>query len=105
MERLKNTPLPAQFRVFPNLFTHLFCVLLPIGLVESLGPATPLGSTVAGIMFLAVLAIGDHLVDPLPTPSTTFRSKRCAARSRSTCCRALAKRPRPVTPDADGVLW
>ena len=64
MERLKNTPLPNQYRFFPTLFTHIFCILLPIGLVESLGFATPLGSTVAGLMFLAVLAIGDDLVDP-----------------------------------------
>ena len=64
MERLKNTPLPNQYRFLPTLFTHLFCVLLPIGLVETLGFATPLGSTVAGLMFLAVLQIGDDLVDP-----------------------------------------
>jgi len=64
MERIKNTPLPTQYRFLPTLFTHLFCVLLPIGLVESLGFATPLGSTVAGLMFLAVLRIGDDLVDP-----------------------------------------
>lgn len=64
MERLKNTPLPIQYRFLPTLFTHLFCVLLPIGLVETLGLATPLGSTVAGLMFLAVLRIGDDLVDP-----------------------------------------
>ncbi len=64
MERLKNTPLPSQYRFFPTMFTHLFCILLPIGLVETLGFATPLGSTVAGLMFLAVLQIGDDLVDP-----------------------------------------
>jgi putative membrane protein len=64
MERIKNTPLPNQYRFLPTLFAHLFCVLLPIGLVETLGFATPLGSTVAGLMFLAVLRIGDDLVDP-----------------------------------------
>ena len=64
MERLKNTPLPIQFRFIPTLFTHLFCLLLPIGLVETLGLATPLGSTIAGLMFLAVLAVGEDLVDP-----------------------------------------
>ncbi|NEL40446.1 MAG: bestrophin, partial [Xanthomonas perforans] len=64
MERLKNTPLPYQYRFYPNLFTRLFCVLLPIGLVETLQYATPVGSTVAGLMFLAVLKIGDELVDP-----------------------------------------
>ncbi|BBF68958.1 bestrophin family protein [Sphingomonas bisphenolicum] len=64
MERIKNTPLPMQYRFLPTLFAHIFCILLPIGLVESLGFATPLGSTVAGLMFLAVLRIGDDLVDP-----------------------------------------
>ncbi|WP_267396350.1 MULTISPECIES: bestrophin family ion channel [unclassified Sphingomonas] len=64
MERIKNTPLPNQYRFFPTFFTHIFCVLLPIGLVETLGFATPLGSTVAGLMFLSVLQIGDDLVDP-----------------------------------------
>ncbi|NML13030.1 hypothetical protein HHL08_23365 [Sphingobium sp. AR-3-1] len=64
MERIKNTPLPMQYRFLPTLFTHVLCILLPIGLVETLGFATPLGSTVAGLMFLAVLRIGDDLVDP-----------------------------------------
>ena len=64
MERIKNTPLPMQYRFFPSFFTRLFCVLLPIGLVETLGFATPIGSTLAGLMFLAVLQIGDDLVDP-----------------------------------------
>ncbi|MDO6413217.1 bestrophin family ion channel [Sphingomonas sp. BIUV-7] len=64
MERIKNTPLPNGFRFFPEFFTRLFCLLLPIGLVEALGIATPIGSTVAGLMFLAALRIGDDLVDP-----------------------------------------
>ena len=63
-ERLKNTPLPIQYRFLPTIFTQGFCVLLPIGLVETLGYATPLGSTVAGLMFLAVLRVGDDLADP-----------------------------------------
>ena len=50
--------------MFTTFFTHLFCLLLPIGLVETLGFATPLGSTIAGLMFLAILQIGDDLVDP-----------------------------------------
>src|SRR3546814_13556214 len=64
MERIKNTPLPKCFRFFPNLFTRVFCVLLPIALVESLGLATPIGSTLIGLVFLAVLSIGEDLTDP-----------------------------------------
>ena len=106
MERLKNTPLPIQYRFLPTLFTHLFCVLLPIGLVETLKFATPLGSTLAGLMFLAVLKIGDDLVDPF---ANTVHDLPLSA-----MCRTIEidlrqaigdEAPSPILPDRDGVLW
>lgn len=106
MERLKNTPLPAQYRFGPTLFTHLFCVLLPIGLVDTLEIATPLGSTLAGLMFLVVLAIGDDLVDPF---ANTVHDLPLAAMCRTIEIDLLQAigdpAPAPATPDATGVLW
>lgn len=105
MERLKNTPLPNQYRFLPTLFTHMFCVLLPIGLVETLGLATPLGSTVAGLMFLAVLRIGDDLVDPFANSVHDV--------SLNAMCRTIEidllqsigdPAPSPIQP-VKGVLW
>jgi putative membrane protein len=106
MERLKNTPLPMQYRFFPTFFTHLLCLLLPIGLVETLGFATPLGSTIAGLMFLAVLAIGDDLVDPF---ADTVHDVPLTALCRTIEIDLLQTigdpAPGPVKPDARGVLW
>ncbi len=106
MERLKNTPLPMQFRFVPTAFTHIFCVLLPIGLVETLGVATPLGSTIAGLMFLAVLAIGDDLVDPF---ANTVHDLPLNAMCRTIEIDLLQSigdpAPEPATPDKSGVLW
>ena len=105
MERLKNTPLPFQYRFFPTLFAHLFCVLLPIGLVETLGFATPLGSTIAGLMFLAVLAIGDDLVDPF---ANTVHDLPLSAMCRTIEIDLLQsigdEAPAPLQP-VNGVLW
>jgi putative membrane protein len=105
MERVKNTPLPNQYRFFPTLFTHLFCILLPIGLVESLGFATPLGSTVAGLMFLAVLQIGDDLVDPF---ANTVHDVPLSAMCRTIEIDLLQaigdEAPEPLKPD-HGILW
>jgi len=105
MERLKNTPLPNQYRFFPTLFTHLFCVLLPIGLVETLGFATPLGSTMAGLMFLAVLQIGDDLVDPF---ANTIHDVPLSAMCRTIEIDLLQaigdEAPEPLKP-VKGVLW
>ncbi|MFW2850793.1 bestrophin family protein [Sphingomonas sp. TX0543] len=105
MERLKNTPLPTQYRFMPTLFAHVFCVLLPIGLVESLGFATPLGSTVAGLMFLAVLRIGDDLVDPF---SNTVHDVPLSAMCRTIEIDLLQslgdEAPAPLAPER-GILW
>jgi putative membrane protein len=105
MERLKNTPLPNQYRFLPTLFTHLFCVLLPIGLVEALGLATPLGSMVAGLMFLAVLRIGNDLVDPF---ANTVHDVPLSAMCRTIEIDLLQAigddTPAPLEP-VKGVLW
>jgi len=106
MERLKNTPLPNQYRFFPMVFTHMLCILLPIGLVETLGFATPLGSTIAGLMFLAILAIGDDLVDPF---ANTLHDVPLSAMCRTIEIDLLQAigdaAPEPVLPDKNGVLW
>jgi putative membrane protein len=106
MERLKNTPLPNQYRFFPMVFTHMLCILLPIGLVETLGFATPLGSTIAGLMFLAILAIGDDLVDPF---ANTLHDVPLSAMCRTIEIDLLQAigdpAPGPVVADSNGVLW
>jgi putative membrane protein len=105
MERLKNTPLPSQYRFFPLLFTHLFCILLPIGLVETLGVATPLGSTVAGLMFFAALRIGDDLVDPF---ANTVHDVSMSAMCRTIeidLLQAIGDTPPEALAPENGVLW
>ena len=105
MERIKNTPLPNQYRFFPAFFTRLFCMLLPIGLVETLGLATPIGSTVAGLMFLAALAVGDDLVDPF---ANTVHDVPLSAMCRTIEIDLLQAigddAPEPMKP-VKGVLW
>ena len=64
MERIANTPLPYPYVAFPRLFITLFCLIVPIGLVETLGWFTPLASTVVGFMLLAIEKIGTDLQSP-----------------------------------------
>lgn len=105
MERLKNTPLPAQYRSFPKFFTRLFCILLPIGLVETLGIATPVGSAVAGFMYLAVLQIGDDLVDPFANTIHDLPLTNITTMIEVDLLQAIG-REGPKIPEAEnGVLW
>ena len=105
MERLKNTPLPNQYRFLPNFFARLFCVLLPIGLVETLGIATPVGSTITGLMFLAVLRIGDDLVDPFANTVHDVPLKAMCRTIEIDLLQTIGDpAPTPLQPD-EGVLW
>nr|WP_295110758.1 bestrophin family ion channel [uncultured Caulobacter sp.] len=105
MERIKNTPLPAQYRSFPEFFTRLFCCLLPVGLVDTLGWATPVGSTVISLMFLAVLRIGDDLVDPFAnTVHDVPMTAMCQTIEIDLLEAIGAPAPEPLKP-VDGVLW
>ena len=105
MERLKNTPLPAQYRSFPKYFTRLFCILLPIGLVETLGIATPAGSAVAGFMYLAVLQIGDDLVDPFANSIHDLPLNSVTTMIEGDLNQALGREPPPLVQPENGVLW
>jgi putative membrane protein len=63
-ERIKNTPMPKQYDYFPQLFVQMYCVMLPLTLVMSMGWFTPLGSTLVGFIFLALDKIGRDLEYP-----------------------------------------
>jgi len=105
MERLKNTPLPAQFRTFPSFFTRLFCILLPVGLVETLGMATPVGSTIAGFMCLAILRIGDELADPFSMTEHGLPLSAITTTIEADLRQAIGQPAPPPVEPKDGVLW
>lgn len=63
-ERIKNTPLPRQYEFFPRAFVLVYCLLLPLGLVEGMGLLTPLASTLASFIFVALESIGRDIEAP-----------------------------------------
>jgi putative membrane protein len=105
VERIKRTPMPSHYQVFPTFFTRLFCVMLPFAVVRDLGVFTPAGSALVGLMFLILLQIGDDLKDPF---ANGVHDVPLAA-----LCRAVEidlldmlgeEAPKPIEPE-DGVLW
>jgi putative membrane protein len=63
-ERIKTTPMPRQYDYLPQLSAQIFCFLLPLTMVASMGWFTPLGSTIVGFIFLMLDKIGRDLEDP-----------------------------------------
>ncbi|MBB2204900.1 bestrophin family protein [Gluconacetobacter takamatsuzukensis] len=64
LERIRNTPLAIQFSLIPRLVANMFCVVLPLSMVQTLGWITPLGSSLVGLLFVALDKIGSDLQDP-----------------------------------------
>ncbi len=64
LERIRNTPLAVQFAVLPRLLVRLFCLVLPLSMVQELGWITPAGSTLVGFLLLALDDVGADLEDP-----------------------------------------
>jgi putative membrane protein len=63
-ERIKNTVFPAHYSFFVQVIIWLFFLLLPLGLVESLGWVTaPVAFTIA-IVFWLIEAMGGAMQDP-----------------------------------------
>ncbi|MGE8049762.1 bestrophin family protein [Pseudomonas monteilii] len=74
MERIANTPLPYPYVYFPRLFSTLFCIIMPLSLVPSLGWFTPVVSTVVGCMLLALERIGTDLQAPFGSSQHRIRT-------------------------------
>nr|WP_294915462.1 bestrophin family ion channel [uncultured Neokomagataea sp.] len=64
LERIRNTPLPVQYSLLPEIATHLFCIVLPLSAVQTLGWITPLGSSIIGVLFQMLDRSGRDLQEP-----------------------------------------
>jgi ion channel-forming bestrophin family protein len=63
-ERIKSTPLPKQYDYGPRLMVHMYCLMLPLGLVEGLRLITPLASTAVSLLFILLETIGREIENP-----------------------------------------
>jgi ion channel-forming bestrophin family protein len=63
-ERLKSTPTPFTYSLLLHRSAWLFCLLLPFGIVDSLGLATPILTTILGYGFFGLDALGEELEEP-----------------------------------------
>jgi len=63
-ERIQNTPLPFAYMLLVHRTTYLYCLMLPFGLVASLGAVTPLVCAVIAYAFFGLDALSEELEEP-----------------------------------------
>ena len=63
-ERIIKTPMPMSYKVYLKRLTLLYCLLLPLGLVEQLGWWTPSAIALVSFVLLGVEEIGHEIENP-----------------------------------------
>ncbi|MBO9644443.1 MAG: hypothetical protein J7603_15115 [Pseudacidovorax sp.] len=63
-ERLANTPIPFTYGVIIHRTIYLYCLLLPFGLVDAIGPMTPVIVVLVAYTFFALEALGSEIEEP-----------------------------------------
>jgi putative membrane protein len=105
-ERIKNTPMPTLYDLFIRRFINLYCLLLPLGMVASLGLLTPVGSTLVGFIFLALDQIGRDLEAPFENLPHDIALTAISRTIEIDLKQMIGEEelPAPIAP-VDGVLW
>ena len=97
-ERLAATPIPFTYGVIIHRTAYLYCLLLPFGLVDSIGSMTPVIVVFVPYTCLALQALGSELEEPLGSQANDCRWMRCAGPSRPRCSNAMGERDWPPEP-------
>ncbi|HXE12788.1 MAG TPA: bestrophin family ion channel [Bryobacteraceae bacterium] len=105
-ERIKNTPMPRQYDYLPRLFVRLYCFLLPFGMVANLGMFTPVGSSLVGLIFLALDEVGRDLENPFENREHDIPMSSISQTIEINLKQLLRQAEIPVPePAVKGILW
>ncbi|MGN6703441.1 MAG: bestrophin family protein [Burkholderiaceae bacterium] len=63
-ERIKTTQIPFSYTLLLHRTAYLYCFLLPLGLVDSIGFMTPLVVAIVAYTFFGLDALGDQIEEP-----------------------------------------
>lgn len=63
-ERIKSTPIPFSYTLLLHRTAYLYCLLLPFGLVDSIGFMTPFVVAIVAYTFFGLDALGDEIEEP-----------------------------------------
>ncbi|MCW3464844.1 bestrophin family protein [Chitinophaga nivalis] len=66
-ERIAGTPIPYSYNVLLHRTVYIYCFLLPLGFVDSLGWLMPVVVTFIAYTYVALEAIADELEEPFGT--------------------------------------
>lgn len=66
-ERIRLTPLPFAYTLLLHRTAYLYCFLMPFGLIDTVGAATPLVVAIISYTFFGLDALGEEIEEPFGT--------------------------------------
>jgi ion channel-forming bestrophin family protein len=105
LERIRNTPLPIQYSLVPLLLVHVFCIVLPLSAVQTLGWITPLGSSLIGFVFQALDKTGRDLQEPFARSMHALPMLAMSRTIETDLLQPIGETPEPAPGPQHGVLW
>jgi ion channel-forming bestrophin family protein len=66
-ERIKQTPIPFAYTLLLHRTAWLYCLLLPFGLVDTMGYVTPFVVAIVAYTFFGLAELGDEIEEPFGT--------------------------------------
>jgi putative membrane protein len=66
-ERIRLTPLPFAYMLLLHRTAYLYCFLLPFGLIDTVGLATPLVVAIVSYTFFGLDMLGEEIEEPFGT--------------------------------------
>ncbi len=104
-ERIAGTPLPFTYSVILHRSSYVYCMLLPFGLVNSIGLMTPLVVAFVAYTFFALEALSDEIENPFGLSANDLALDALVAGIEASLREMLGDTPLPAPrPDANFIL-
>lgn len=97
-ERIASTPIPFTYGVIIHRTIYLYCFLMPFGLVDSIGPMTPVVVAFVAYTFLALEALSAQIEEPFGLEPNDLALEAMSWMIEATLRETLGERDLPQVP-------
>lgn len=99
-ERIASTPIPFTYSVIIHRTIYSYCLLLPFGLVDAIGPMTPVIVAFIAYTFFALEALGSEIEEPFGTAANDLALDQLCWTIETAVLESLGRSDAPPQPQA-----
>jgi len=103
-ERIKSTPIPYSYTVLMHRIVALYCGLLPFGLADTIGLATPVVVLFVSYALFGLDGIGDEVEQPFGVDPNDLPLSTISRMIEANLLQRIGEEPPPLFKPRDGVL-